>query len=320
MAIDLNHNENMQTPSIEQIQKTARDIYYKEHEFIPDYTVIIEELDELLKADDDENPSIITIKKREIQALLEDYDKLTLDALMVINDKIQLLLGELISIDSAYERLYQKIFNDIEIININIVNHIQAYNIPETYSVEMRQKIFSLFRKKSAYLSGEADGSNQDIWTIRTNGIIQLRDMDMSDRMITFPINIDPSISQESYIKLLEFTPLLNIEDEPVFLAEIIISGDLYSFKGYLKSEELNKKGKRGAVFNAEYAVSHEIPFSFKVVYDDTHNKILILFKYDDTANKFTSIIRLDFSVHLLVGQDLKIENPNNLFEEEIAV
>jgi hypothetical protein len=313
-------NENMQIPSIDQIQKPSRDVYYKEHEFIPDYTAIIAELNELLKTDDDQSPSIIILKKREIANLLETHDRGTLDAIMVMNDKIQLLLDELINIDSAYERLYQKIYNDIEIININIINHIQVYDVPQAYYSEMRNKIFDIYRKKSAYVTGEADGGANDLWTIKSPGIIQLRDVDTSDRMISFPVNIDPSISQDSAIELIRFTPLLNTLENPVFLAELIISGDLYAFKGYLKSEDIDKKGKRGALFDADYALSHELPFSFKVIYNDDQNEIILLFKYDDTPNKFTSIIKLDFSIHLLVGRDLKIAEPNILFEQEIAV
>jgi hypothetical protein len=312
-------NENMQIPSIDQIQKQARDIYYKEHEFLPDYETIIAELNELLKSEED-NPSVIILKRREIQSILDTHDKDTLDALMVMNDKIQLLLDELINIDSAYERLYQKIYNDIEIININIINHIQVYNVPKSYYSEIRNKIFDTYRKKSAYVTHEADGRANDVWSIKSPGIIQLRDVDVSDRMITFPVNIDPSISQDAYIKLFSFTPLINTLGSPVFLAELIIGGDMYAFKGYLKSEDINKTGKRGAIFDAEYALSHELPFSFKVVYDDELNKILLLFKFDETPNKFTSIIKLDFSIHLLVGKDLQIAELNTIFEEQIAV
>jgi hypothetical protein len=313
-------NENMQLPSIEQIQKPARDIYYKEHEFLPDYAAIIAELDELLKEDDDINPSVIALKRKEIKSILDDHDKATLDSIMVMNDKIQLLLNELNGLDSAYERLYQKIYNDIEIININIINHIQVYNVPNTYYTELRNRIFDIYRKKSAYITGEADGSENDVWTIKSPSVIQLRDVDVSDRMITFPVNIDPSISQDSYIKLFSFTPLLNAVSSPVFLAELIISGDLYAFKGYLKSEDIDKGGKRGAIFDAEYALSHELPFSFKVVYDDETCKVAVLFKYDETPNKFTSIVKLDFSIHLLVGRNLDIEEPNVIFEEQIAI
>jgi hypothetical protein len=313
-------NKNMQIPSIEQIQKPGRDIYYKEHEFLPDYAVIIAELNELLKPDDDVSPSIIALKRKEIKEILDSHDRETLDSLMVMNDKMQLLLNELINIDSAYERLYQKIYNDIEIININIINHIQAYNVPKNYYTEMRNKIFDIYRKKSAYITGEANGDTNDLWSIKAPGVIQLRDVDVSDRMITFPINIGPAISQDTYVKLFSLKPLLNIKSDPAFLAELIISGDLYTFKGYLKSEDIDKTGKRGAIFDAEYALSHELPFSFKIVYDKDSNDLACLFKYDNTPNKFTSIIQLEFSIHLLVGRNLYIEEPNTIFEEQIAV
>jgi hypothetical protein len=312
-------NENMQTPGMDQVNPDARKIFYKEHEFRPEYTQIIAELDALLD-ESSNSPSIIKVKQNEILALLQDHGSQKTDVVMVINDKIERILEELINIDSAYERLYQKIYNDIHVINNNILNHTKIYDVPLSYYNDLKNDVFALFGKKSPYVEGKADGSAGDKWTIKSPGQVVLRDKDMGDRMITFPVIIDPAIGQDAYIKLFSFKPIKNIKNEPVFLAELIISGDLYAFKGYLKSETVSRSGKRAAVFDAEYALSHELPFSLKIVYDEDLNEAACLFKYDPTVDKFTSIIKLNLSIHLLVGRALHIEELNTIFDEEIAV
>jgi hypothetical protein len=310
--------DQMQTPGIDQVQKDSRKIFYKEHEFRPEYTLIIAELDALIN-DGEGSASVLKAKRDEIVALIQDHGSQKDDVLMVVNDKIDKMLQELAAIDSAYERLFQKIHNDIVAINHNILNHIQIYDVPLAYYLEMKGKTASLFGKISPYSSGKANGGIDDKWTVKAPGTVALRDKDMGSRMITFPLMADPSIPQDKSLKLFSFQPLLNAEGKPVFLAEFMINGDLYAFKGYLKSETIDRTGKRGAVFDAEYALSHDLPFSFKIVYDEAVNELACLFKYDTTPDKFTSIIKLNVSVHLLVGKNLAIETMNTTFDAEIA-
>ena len=44
-------------------------------------------------------------------------------------------------------------------------------------------------------------------------------------------------------------------------------------------------------------------------MYDKNRNKVAIALKYDDTEDKFTSIIKFDFSINLLVGTNLEFAN-----------
>jgi hypothetical protein len=144
--------------------------------------------------------------------------------------------------------------------------------------------------------------------------------MDMGDRMVAFPFILDPAISQDTLVKIFSFTPLKDVNNNPVFLSELFINGDLYAFKGYLKSEDIDRKGSRGAVFVSNYAVSYELPFVFKVAYDDEKNEVMFLFKYIEQPTKFTSIIKLDISVHLLIGNELIIDKLNTVYNKPLGI
>jgi hypothetical protein len=313
-------NKDMQTPSIDQIKPSGREIYYKEHEFRPEYQLIVAELGALID-DSEDSSSIIVLKRKEIIEALRNHTGKMNDVSMVSETKIRFIIDELINVDSAYERLYRKILADIESINTNIRNRTQTYNVPSSYKNAIKDWFFDRFGRKSPYVLSLTDASENDRWTIRNpNSSILLRDMDIGDRMITFPFVLDPNIAQNTYVELFSFSPLQKENGAPVFLAELIISGDLYTFKGYLKSENIDRNGKRGAVFISDYAVSYEIPFSFRVVYDKDINRAAFLFKYDETPNKFTTVVKLDFSLHLLVGRELIIDELNTIFSEPIAV
>jgi hypothetical protein len=313
-------NENMRTPNIDQIGKDSRDIFYKEHEFDERLKTIIAALNGILDESED-SESNIKRKKDQIAALLTLHRSGMDDVTEETTEKIALALAKLIEVDSAYDRVYHKIFSTIKLINANIENRMTTYDIPSSYYNEMKNTVFDTFAKKSPYKEGLTKGE-EDKWTIKSpSSIVLLRDVDTRDRMITFPIIINPNIEQSTYIKLASFNPLNRLTDNsPVFLAELIISGSLYCFKGYLESANIDRSGKRGAFFNAEYGVSFDIPFSFKAVYDDESNTLALLFKYDETQTKFTSIIRLDCSIHLLVGRNLVIEEVNTEFTEGLAV
>jgi hypothetical protein len=312
-------NENMQTPRISQISPAGRQIYYKEHEFRDELIRIIAELDALLDSGKNSS-SIIAIKQREIIELLEAHTASAGDLILISENKIKLILSELINVDSAYERLYQKILADILLINANIKNRTRVYDVALSYNTSLKDHTYKSFANKSPYKTGLADGSDNDKWTIRNpSSLIMLRDMDMGDRMVTFPFILDPAISQDELVKIFSFTPLRDGNGNPVFLSELIINGDLYAFKGYLKSEDLDRKGSRGAVFVSSYAISYELPFVFKVAYDEENNRVIFLFKYIEEPTKFTSIIKLDISVHLLIGNELIIDRLNTIYDEPIG-
>jgi hypothetical protein len=308
-------NKNMQTPGIDQLSKQSREIFYKEHEFQPTIATVIDELNILLS--DDGSSSIINKKRQEAAALLvsqvNEVDNVSAVALY----KIELLFEQLTELDSAYERIYNKLLNDIYAININLHNKTQLYDIPSSYYTNMKNGIIDTYGQKSPYKTGKTftiDESNR--WSIRAPAsIIMLRDVDPGCQFVTHPVIIDPEVSKTQTIKLLEFNPLLN-GIHPVFLAQLLISGDLYAFKGYLKSQTIDKYGKRGALFEADYAVSYEIPFTFKVVYDDETNKVILLYKTFDTI--FYSLVKFDFSVNLLIGSNLVFEKNNTVFTEEL--
>jgi hypothetical protein len=318
LLIDSVPDENNNVQHIDQLKKDSRQIFYKEHEFKDALSNIIGVLTNILD-DSEESSSIIKSKKDEIALALSEH----ISELSVVgsemDDAINHVLDDLIEVDSAYERIYNKILSDIRLINTNIENRILTYDITSSYYTELKDKIFDTFKHKSPFKEGLILNDNNK-WTIKNPSIVSLRDMDTSDRMVSFPIIIDPNIPQTSYIKLLTFNPLKRNDNNPVFLAELIISGNLYSFKGYLESADMNRSEKRGAIFIADYGISQDTPFSIKVVYDEEINVVALLFKYDETITGFTSIIKLDCSIHLLVGRGLVIEDMNTEFTEELAV
>jgi hypothetical protein len=311
---------NSKTPGIDQLSKDARSIYYKEHEFERQLDMIKAEIDEL--TDNSEGTtSVLYLIYREVKNILETTHEDRKDEIVYYTlYYIKFIIQHLIEVDSAYERLYRKILADIEMININLRDRIVSYDIPSAYNTEMKTVLQNIFGKKSPYLEGKNDLSLNDLWTVKSrNSVIMMRDMDMGNRMTTIPIVPDPSIPKEKYIKLFSFTPLLSDKGEPIYLGEIIIAGSFYAFKGYLKSEVLDHSGNRGAIFDAEYGISYDIPYSFKIIYDNENNKIIVLFKHEETAGKLVTVSKLDFSIQLLVGKNLVIEERNTIFDEPLT-
>jgi hypothetical protein len=311
-------NENTKTPSIDQLSEQSRQIYYKEHEFLPELERILAEIDLLLS---NTNQSELYVLFEEIKSLFGITIEEMNEIIALMESYLNIIDIELINVDSAYERLYQKILADIFTLNNNLKDRIALYDVPSSYNTDLKKEVYTKFGKKSPYVDGRVNADLDDKWIVKNqNSVIMLRDMDIGNRMITFPLVVDPNLEQTTNIKLFSFTPNLNKNDEPVFLAEIILNGDLFAFKGYLKSENKDRSGKRGAVFDAQYAVSYDLPYRIKVAYDDENNKIIVLFKYDETPDKLLTLIKIDFSVHLLVGKDLVIEKINTILEEPIAI
>jgi hypothetical protein len=310
-------NKNIQSPNLDQLSPEGRNIYFKQHEFKPQYDSIIAELTQLANIENNEESShIIAQKKKDLAEVINRFEEEIMDVKDAASNYIDnLLLQDLTAIDSAYERLYRKIINDIRKINNNTRNRTVVFDVLGSYNVDNKRGLFEQFGKKSPYISGKAnlDWEN-DKWTITSPGSTLLfRDVDPGDRMITFPVMIHPAVPQDQYVTLFSFEPLVDYytiqavptgpyDGEPLYyLAEIMVNGDLCSFKGLLKSTS------RKSVFIADYGISYDLPFYFEVSYDNNQNRVFFSFKYDETIQKYTSILKFDVSIHLLVGKDLEI-------------
>ena len=50
-------------------------------------------------------------------------------------------------------------------------------------------------------------------------------------------------------------------------------------------------------------------------MYDKDRNKIAVVFKFDETTDNFTSIVKFDCSVNLLLGSELKFSEQGTIAE-----
>lgn len=315
MASDNQINTMAQFPNIDQLSKTERGMFIKEHEFEASFKTMISELNSLL--DSSSSDSAIKNTSEKVQAELNVLiGRIESEIVSLVKRYMEQIDEEEDQVNAAFERLYSYIYNEIQSINVNIQNRTTTYDIVMSYKLRLLNEVDKIFGKTSPYQDGR--NTKNDNYSIRSsNSIIRLRDIDEGQVWKSFPVIIDPNISQDKIIKICEFTPVENGKSIPAFLAEIIISGDLYAFKGILKStvqnrdSRFNEEENRTAIFEADYFINQDLPFSIKTLYDSNRNKIAIALKYDDTEDKFTSIIKLDFSINLLVGSDLEFANKN---------
>jgi hypothetical protein len=56
--------------------------------------------------------------------------------------------------------------------------------------------------------------------------------------------------------------------------------------------------------------VNQDLPFAIETLYDAERNKVAIVFKFDETDDKFSSIVKFDFYIDLIVGSDLEFAEP----------
>ena len=231
---------------------------------------------------------------------------------------------QIVSVQGAYERLYAKILADIKAININIENRTSVFNSVESYKDRLDYKLYEMIGKTSPLQDGRsnADDIENNKYLVPANSMILLRDTDNSD-FITFPIVIQPNITddngnnvmQKKYVKLFEFTPIQNGTDIPSFVFELVLSGELFAFKGIVASGPKGPNGERGVNFDADYFTNKDLPYSFKTLYDKDRNKIAVVFKFDETTDNFTSIVKFDCSVNLLLGSELKFSEQGTIAE-----
>lgn len=324
---DITFNTSSRFPNLDQLSDTAASIYIKEHEFQQEVSTMIAQIESLLSADSD--TSAIAAAKSQVAAALNSQT----DEIQLINSTVKgtegyiaSITSELQTVESAYEQLYSKIYSAIKTINANVQNRASVFDTVTAYGNRLNAELYKLYGKTSPYKDGRSViNSPTDKYTVtvpKTN--IQLRDVDEGIRYITYPVVINPqqldasgnNICQKVPIKIFEFTPINNGTAIPSFLIDVIISGDLFSYKGFISSctkDAALKDGSkpRGVDFEAEYFLNQDLPYSLKVLYDKTRNKIVVAFKFDTTTDEFTSIVKFDCSVNLLVGRDLAFADPN---------
>ena len=315
-----NFNSQAQYPNIDQLSSNERSMYMKEHEFEASFATMVSELNALLDTSSS-SESAIQNGSSKVQAELNVLvGRIESEIVSLVKRYIEQINEEIGQVEAAYERLYSKIYDIIQSVNVNIQNRTTTYDIVMSYKLRILDEIEALFGKTSPYSDGRSNADNETYSVQIPNTLVRLRDVDEGVAWRSFPVIIDPNITQDKTIKICEFTPIRNaavpIENIPAFLAEIVISGDLFAFKGILKSTCQNRDGRfnsttqnRTAIFVADYFINQDLPFSIKVLYDKERNKIAIALKYDDTEDKFTSIIKFDFSINLLVGSNLEFAN-----------
>ena len=211
-------------------------------------------------------------------------------------------------VQAAFERLYSKIHDVIQGINVNIQNRTITYDVIVSYKIKILDSLNALVGLSSPYQTGKTIGENASKYDVTRNDVaVHLRDVDEGAGFVTNSVLIDPNVEQTDVIKLFDFDPVAKENEEvPSFLAEVIISGDLFAFKGYLKSTVKDNSGERIAVFDADYLVNQDLPYSFKVLQNKTNGKIALALKFDETDDNFISVVKFDISVNLLVGTNLK--------------
>lgn len=296
-------NTYAQFPHIDQFTKDERSAFIKEHEFQKFLEQMLSELNALLDTSSSSSNEINS-KKAQVQTALNQLtSEVESELRALVARYIESISDEMNQVEAAYERLYARLHTVIQSININVKNRTITYDIVQSYKTRILDKAYEIFGPTPAYNSKP----NNDFIIDQADTRVVFRDCDDGAIWRSYPIVIDPSITQDKFIKIFEFTPVKNDTPVPSFLAEIMIQGDLYSFNGYLKSTQIAEgdRTKRSAVFDAKYFVNQDIPFAFKVLYDKERNKVALAFKYDETSDSFTSIVKLDVSVLLLVGSDL---------------
>ena len=308
MGVTNEVNTYAQFPNLDQFKSKEREIFVSEHEFEKTLSLMITELDSLLDTSSG-NASEIENQKSLVSAAL---NQLTSDVESTLHDLISryisLIADESNKIAAAEERIYSRIQAVIQSINVNVQNRTITYDTVMSYKLRILDAVFKLFGTTSPY--SDARKTNPK-YNIGLNQKIVLRDVDEGQGFRSCSIALDPSIRQGEVIKLCSFDPITNGTDIPSFLAEVIFSGDLFAFRGIVSSTNKSQKGDRTVVFDADYFINQDLPFSIKTFYDKTNNKMVLALVYDNTNDNFTSIVKFDISVNLLVGENLEFA-PNS--------
>jgi vacuolar-type H+-ATPase subunit H len=302
MGVTNEVNTYAQFPNLDQFSKQEREIFVSEHEFEATLNLMLTELNTLLDTNSG-NVSEIENQKNQVSAAL---NKLSSDIESTLHELINrynnLIADESNKVAAAEERIYSRIQSVIQSINVNIQNRTITYDTVMGYKLRILDAIYGLFGVTSPYSD---ERKNDERYSVKKDQFVELRDIDEGIGYRSCSVSLDPSIQQGEVIKLCSWEPIANGTNVPTFLAELIISGDLYAFKGRVSSSSKNAVGDRTVVFDADYFISQDLPFSIKAFYDRTNNKMVLALIYDSTNDNFTSIVKLDVSVNLLVGENL---------------
>lgn len=301
-------NTYAQFPNIDDLTSRERGMFIKEHEFQELLKQMLTELESLAGTSGDNSNEIDTAKDLVNSALNDLQDKVTAFKVNVIQRYINNLVEDSDQVQAAFERLYSKIHDVIQGINVNIQNRTITYDVIVSYKIKILDSLNALVGLSSPYQTGKTIDEDANKYDVTRNDIaVHLRDVDEGAGFITNSVLIDPNVEQTDVIKLFDFDPVAKENEEvPSFLAEVIISGDLFAFKGYLKSTVKDNSGERIAIFDADYLVNQDLPYSFKVLQNKTNGKIALALKFDETDDNFISVVKFDISVNLLVGTNLK--------------
>jgi hypothetical protein len=310
-------NRTAQFPNIDQMGEDSQNIYIREHDFRIRLGEMIAAVDTILSsanegASTDISESIAQVQQK-LNSLISEVDTVT----GTIRSYEESITEQSISVEMAYERLHTIIDDFLQSSNINLENSTSLFNIYDSYKNILKLKIEELLGKKSKY-DHAANDDKRVVWS--PNTFIHLRDIDQGIHYKTVPFTLDPEIDPGTHVKICEFTPKLDAQNNPHFLAELIISGNLFLFKGYLTSSRMNKDdNKRIAGFDAEYAVNNDYHLLFKVLYDEQRHKVALAFIYDITSDNFVSLVDMSISINLLVGTDLVVEEKNTVLVNDLT-
>lgn len=302
-----NINTYSQFPNLDQMSKEERGMFVKEHEFEASLNTMVSELNSLLDTTSGNSSEIQNQKSKVSEALNTLVGNIESSLHDLIKRYLLLISDENNKVQAAEERIYAKIQNVIQSINVNIQNRTITYDAVMGYKLRIMNAAYEAFGPVSPYDDSRKDSTE---YSIQKNTVAFLRDTDEGIRYRCCSLNLDPSIQQGEVIKICSWDPINNRTDVPTFLAELIISGDLYAFKGIVSSTNKNVDGDRTVIFDADYFINQDLPFSIKAFYDKTNNKMVLALVYDTTEDNFTSIVKLDIGINLLVGSNLKF-SPN---------
>ena len=233
MAVTNEVNTYAQFPNLDQLTKQERSVFVSEHEFETALNLMVTELDNLLDTSSG-NVSEIENQKNQVSAAL---NKLTSDIESTLHDLISRYIGliqdETNKVNAAEERIYSRIQQVIQSINVNVQNRTITYDTVMSYKLRILDAVYKLFGNVSPYSDSR---KNDEKYFLKKGDIAVLRDIDEGVGFRSCSIALDPSIQQGEVIKLCSWEPIQNGTKIPTFLAEIIISGDLYAFRGYVIS------------------------------------------------------------------------------------
>ena len=137
-------NTYAQFPNIDDLTSRERGMFIKEHEFQELLKQMLTELDSLAGTSGDNANEIDTSKELVSSALNDLQDKVTAFKVNVIQRYINNLVEDSDQIQAAFERLYSKIHDVIQGINVNIQNRTITYDVIISYKIKILKNLNAL--------------------------------------------------------------------------------------------------------------------------------------------------------------------------------